>query len=404
MKNHYALTIRYLTFAILVILLIAMTIQVTSATSESYTRKIIVFKSRGVTEPTAENILKKHGAVKLKNLRIINAVLADVPLKALRKLTLESEVLRIDDDVEVRISKKPGNSGKPAPSQPPQVLPWGIDRIDAELAKDITTGKYVKVGVIDTGIDVSHPDLKSNIKGGYNAINPNKSYTDDNGHGSHVAGIIAAIDNSIGVVGTGAEISLYSVKVLNRNGSGFLSDVIEGIEWSINNSMQVINMSLGTSSDIESFHDAVKAAYRNGIVVVAAAGNEGSAVSYPAAYDEAIAVSATDSSDQRPWWSNFGTEVDFASPGVSIYSTYKGSTYATLSGTSMATPHVAGTAALTISHPINAEYDLNSDGKWNPEEVKNRLIDASEDLGDTGFDIYYGFGLPNAYQAVQLSY
>lgn len=256
--------------------LMALTVQVTGAASENYTRKIIVFKSKVISETHRTNLLKKYAAVPIKDLKIINATVANVPAKAVRQLQSEDEILRVEDDARVYISKKP------APSRPPQVIPWGIDWIDAELAKAITTGKDVKVAVLDTGIDVNHPDFKTNIKGGYNAINPRKSYTDDNGHGTHVAGIIAAMDNDIGVAGVGPDIYLYSVKVLNRNGSGYVSDVIEGIEWSVNNGMQVINMSLGTSSDIQSFDDAVKTAYENGFVIVAAAGNEGSVVSYPA--------------------------------------------------------------------------------------------------------------------------
>ena len=266
------------------------------------------------------------------------------------------------------------------------------------MAWSTTTGDPVKVAVIDTGIELSHPDLKNNIKGGYNAINPLKSANDDNGHGTHVAGIIAAENNSVGVIGAGPQIDLYAVKVLSRNGSGYLSDVIEGIDWAIANGIQVINMSLGTTGNVQSFHDAIARANEAGIVQVAAAGNDGLAVNYPAAYSEVIAVSATDSSDIITSWSSRGAEVDLSAPGLNIYSTYKGQTYKTLSGTSMATPHVAGAAALVLTQ--TAKCDADSNGSCSPSEVQDRLQATATDLGIAGPDGLYGYGLVNAYQAV----
>jgi subtilisin family serine protease len=276
-------------------------------------------------------------------------------------------------------------------------LTWNIDRVDAEISWGISTGDPVKVGVIDTGIDLSHPDIKSNIKGGYNAIYPWKSPNDDNGHGTHVAGIIAALNNSIGVVGVGPNIDLYAIKVLNASGSGYLSDVIEGLDWAVTHGMQIVNMSLGTSQNVQSFHDAIVSAYNAGVVIVAAAGNSGGAVSYPAAYPEVIAVSATDQNNQIASFSSRGPEVDLAAPGVNIYSTYKGKSYATLSGTSMATPHVTGAAALVID---TKKCDLNSDNICTPAEVQQRLEQTAIDLGDPGKDNLYGYGLVNVYQAL----
>ncbi len=366
---------------------------VSQANPDPMTRKIVVFKS-GVEEITKENLIKKHGAIKIKELDLINGKAIFLSPKATTKLLEEKEVLRVDEDVEVFTLAKSDKFNRVKP-QPLQQIPWGIDRIDAEKVWGITTGDPIKVAIIDTGIDLNHPDLKDNIKEGMNTINPRKTYNDDNGHGTHVAGIVAALDNTIGVVGVGPKIDLYIVKSLNAAGSGYLSDIIEGLEWAIQKRVQVINMSLGTPVDVPSFREAVKKVYNAGILQVAAAGNEGGAVNYPAAYPEVIAVSATDQNDQIASWSSRGPEIDLAAPGVSIYSTYKGSSYKTLSGTSMAAPHVAGVAALILSVPEKCDYDTNN--ICSPSEIKQKLEETAEKLGDS---YLYGSGLVNAEKAV----
>jgi len=379
-------------------------VQAVAQANDGGGRKIVVFQT-GLNDAAKDKIIAHTGGAKLKNLDLIGAKAVWVPDRsAAAKLAASPGVVRVDDDVVVEALIRGGISAKPAPSQPAEVLPWGIDRIDAELVwPSGNTANLIRVGIIDTGISNTHPDLLANIKGGVNTINPRKNWNDDNGHGSHVAGIVAAIDNNIGVIGVGPAIDLYAIKVLDRNGSGYLSDVIEGIQWAVANNMQVVNMSLGTASNIQSFHDAVIAAKNAGIVTVAAAGNGGGStnesVIFPAAYPEAIAVSATDNTDTIAWWSSRGPEVDLAAPGVSIYSTYKGTGYATLSGTSMAAPHVAGSAALVLNIPVGL-YDANANGKWDPDEVQKKLQDRAKDLGTSGFDNLYGWGLVNAYNAV----
>lgn len=368
------------------------------AAPEPIARKIVVFKSGVLNESDREAVIKKFGGVKIKDLKLINGKAVLLPPKAERALAKMEGVLRIDDDVVVEALVRGGISAKPAPSQPAEKLPWGVDRIDAEKVWVTTTGDPIKVAIIDTGIELAHTDLAANIKGGYNAINPLRSANDDNGHGTHVAGIVGAIDNEIGVIGVGPKIDLYAVKVLDKNGSGYLSDIIEGLDWAIDNEMQVVNMSLGTASNVLSFQDAVKRVNAAGIVQVAAAGNSGKAVIYPAAYSEVIAVSAIDKTDTIASWSSRGPEVDLAAPGVSIYSTYKGQTYATLSGTSMASPHVAGAAALVLTQ--TAKCDTDGNGICSPLEVQQRLEITAEDLGITGKDNLYGFGLVDAEQAI----
>ena len=382
-----------------IFLLVAALAPLFSTAASPMVRKIVVFKAGVLNEPAREALMEKFGAVKVKNLDLIGGKAVLLPPKAEKALLQHPGILRIDDDVIVEALAKGGIAAKkPAPSQPAETLPWGINRIDADLAWSVTTADSIKVAVIDTGIDIKHPDLQGNLKGGFSAVSYTKSYNDDNGHGTHVAGIIGALDNTIGVIGVGHKIDLYSVKVLNRRGSGYLSDVIEGIDWAIASGMQVINMSLGTTADVQSFRDAVIRANQAGIVQVAAAGNSGGAVSYPAAYSQVIAVSATDNTDTIASWSSRGSEIDLAAPGVNIYSTYKGQTYKTLSGTSMASPHVAGVAALVLSLPAKCDYDLN--GACSPDEVKQRLEATAEDLGAMGYDAFYGHGLIDAERAV----
>lgn len=359
-------------------------------------RNIVVFRT-GLNDAAKDNIIARVGGVKLKNLDFIGAKAVWVPNRsAAAKLAASPNVVRVDDDVVVEAQLRSESVKGQASIQAAEVLPWGVDRVDAELVwLSGNTADPIKVGVIDTGISSKHPDLKANIKGGVNTINPRKSWNDDNGHGSHVAGTIAALDNDVGVIGVGSSVDLYAVKVLGASGSGYLSDVIEGIQWAVASNMQVINMSLGTSVDVQSLHDAVIAAQNAGVVTVAAAGNSGGSVIFPAAYPEAIAVSATDNNNAIASWSSRGPEVDLSAPGVSIYSTYKGTGYATLSGTSMAAPHVTGSVALVLNTAVGS-YDANADGRWNPDEVQKKLQVRAVDLGAGGFDGLYGWGLVNA--------
>jgi subtilisin family serine protease len=301
-------------------------------------------------------------------------------------------------DNEFEMDKKPTNPGKPPkddppeedpPSIPTQTLPWGVDRIDADLVS--LTGEGIKVAVLDTGIDKDHPDLS--VAGGVNFVPKglkldSTKWDDDNGHGTHVAGTIAALDNTVGVVGVAPGVSLYAVKVLDRRGSGSLTWVINGINWAVQNDMDVISMSLSTDSDYSQLKTACQNAYNAGIVIVAAAGNDGSKVDYPAAYSTVVAVSATDSNDNIASFSNRGSEIEVAAPGVSIPSTWKDGAYNTISGTSMACPHVTGVAALI----------LDSNPSSSVTSVRTALHNA-EDLGTTGWDQYYGFGLVDAVAA-----
>ena len=279
--------------------------------------------------------------------------------------------LKIYQDVELRtIIEATGKSGG-STTAPPQTIPWGISAIRASQAQLTTKGAGSVVCVVDTGIDVNHSDLKANILGGKNFViikgklTPT-AYADDNGHGTHVSGTIAAIDNTIGVVGVAPQAKLQAMKVLDSRGSGYLSAIADGVNECVARGVHVINMSLGGNADptLDSpFKQAVDHAASLGIMVVVAAGNETQDIknTVPAGFASVIAVSALDSSLKIASFSNFGLGTkDFAAPGVSVYSTWKGNSYNTLSGTSMASPHVAGVAALAVSmglHSMRA-YDL----------------------------------------------
>ncbi len=259
------------------------------------------------------------------------------------------------------------------PNDPGYGQQYGLQRIQANLAWDIWQPQAVRyIAIIDTGIDYNHSDLSNKFRRhsngqiyGYNTLNNTTNANDDNGHGTHCAGIAAAeINNGIGVAGVAAwnpavsgynaYVQLMPVKVLDANGSGSLTAVANGITWAADNGAHVLSMSLGGSSGSTTLSNAVTYAWNRGCLIVAAAGNGGSSSpQYPAYYTNVIAVAATDSSDRLTYFSQYGSWVDIAAPGAAIYSTYRGNRYATLSGTSMACPHVSGAAALVWSHAPN---------------------------------------------------
>lgn len=274
-----------------------------------------------------------------------------------------------------------------------QTLTWNITMVNAPTAWNGGTADTIKVAIIDTGIYLTHPDLAANIKGQYNAINPRKTANDDNGHGTHVAGIVAAINNTLGVVGVAPDANLYAIKVLDARGSGTLANLIKGINYAISIDVDVINMSLGFGSATEAqllpLHAVIQDAVEANITVVAAAGNDPTIqTSLPGRYPEVLSVAAISQTLQLASFNSIG-KIDFTAPGVSIYSTYKKS-YATLSGTSMATPHVTGAVALILAR---SSSDLDQDGTITPFEVEAVLKAISVDLASPGFDSVSGWGL-----------
>jgi len=268
-------------------------------------------------------------------------------------------------------------------------IDWGISRIGADSVWETASGVGIKIAIIDTGIQKDHPDLVNNLTTGYDFVNNDNDATDDHGHGTHVAGITSAVLNQAGTVGVSHNAVLLPIKVLNSSGYGYLSDVAKGVYYATDNGARVINLSLGAPSDYDTLRTAIQYAANKGVLIVAAAGNDyGQPCSYPAAYDNVICVMATDKSNLLASFSNIGG--DISAPGVYNYSTYLGSTYKYLSGTSMASPHVAGSAALLLS--------LCTD--CSSSDIRTLLNETAVDLGDPGKDILFGYGLVDLTSAV----
>jgi len=256
------------------------------------------------------------------------------------------------------------------PNDPYFSQQYGPQRIQANLAWDIwQPQRTVYIAIIDTGIDSNHPDLTNKMRRhnngmvyGWNTLNNTTNALDDNGHGTHCAGIAAAeINNGVGIAGVAAwnpnvansraYVQLMPVKVLSSSGSGSLDAVARGITWAADNGAHILSLSLGAGSGAQQLQDAVNYAWNRGCLVVVAAGNGGSSSpQYPAYYTNCIAVAATDSSDRLASFSQYGSWVDIAAPGVGILSTIPNNRYASYDGTSMACPHVAGAAAVLWSH------------------------------------------------------
>ncbi|MEH7549189.1 MULTISPECIES: S8 family peptidase [Bacillaceae] len=235
-------------------------------------------------------------------------------------------------------------------------VPKGVDMIQAPKAWEKTKGKGMTIAILDTGCDLTHPDLKERIIGGRNFTNDDNGnkdvYRDYNGHGTHVAGTMAATQNQRGVVGVAPEANLLIVKVLDKNGSGQYDWIINGIYYAIEQQADIISMSLGGPEDVSELHEAIQKAVEHNILVVCAAGNEGDGqdatneFDYPGSYNEVISVGAVNLDRRISDFSNSNNEVDLVAPGETILSTYLNGKFATLSGTSMATPHVSGALAL----------------------------------------------------------
>jgi thermitase len=270
------------------------------------------------------------------------------------------------------------------PNDPSWGLQYGLANIRAPQGWDLSTGSAaVTIAIVDTGVDYAHPDLAGKLTSGYDFVNNDDIPQDDNGHGTHVAGIAAASsNNATGVAGVSWGARIMPVKVLNASGGGSYANTADGVIWAVDHGAQVINLSLGGTGPSALLEDAINYAYSRGAVVVAAAGNTGSNfVLYPARYPNAIAVARTNSANN---WdgSSFGPEVDLSAPGTLIFSTVVGG-YDYNSGSSMSTGFVSGLAAILIGIP----------GNGSPGAIKSQMESTALDIEFAGWDEYTGAGL-----------
>ncbi|MCX6028592.1 MAG: S8 family peptidase [Chloroflexi bacterium] len=290
-----------------------------------------------------------------------------------------------------------------------------LSRLEMPAAWDFTTGRLdIIVAIVDTGVDTNHEDLRKGIwinageipgngvdddgngyvddVNGWNFADGNNVIYDDYGHGTHVAGIAAGrINNGIGIAGMAGNVTIMPVDVFPRSGYGTYEDLLMAMIYASDNGARVINLSLGATSYSKGEEAAVDYAWSHDVVVVAAAGNTGrTSYHYPAAHQHVIAVAATDASDNLASFSTRGDFVDVAAPGVSVWSTYPGNRYGSMSGTSMATPHVSGLAALLLS--------LNP--ALTPDQVRGLIQNNADDLGAVGWDPMFGFGRINGRKAL----
>jgi subtilisin family serine protease len=270
-----------------------------------------------------------------------------------------------------------------------ETIDWGLKMLSIPSLWRKSKGENIRVAILDTGIELRHPDLIGAIEDYRDFTNSYHGVNDLMGHGTHVAGIIAARQNNVGVIGVAPKSKLLIAKVLGDNGSGNSRSIVSGINWAIRKKVNIISMSLGSSFEIPEIEEAIQRATENNILVIVAAGNAGpqnNTVTYPGAYKETITVGSIGQNEEISSFSSRGEEIDIVAPGDKILSTYTNSGYAVLSGTSMATPFVSGVVALMLGAGIKIK---------NQQELINELIETSIDVGRSGYDTSYGFGLIN---------
>ncbi len=279
------------------------------------------------------------------------------------------------------------------PDDPLYPEQWHHAAVHSDAAWRLASAAGVTVAIIDTGVDCTHPDLTGACIAGYDFVNDDREAADDQGHGTHVAGIAAATGlNGVGGIGVGWGAWLMPLKVIDETGVGSYTDMARALVWATDHGADVINLSIGGPADTKTIQDAVSYARSHGVVVVAAAGNAGSSNrQFPAAHEGVIAVAATNRRDERASFSNHGAYIDLSAPGVRVLSTFEGG-YAEMSGTSMAAPVVSGVAALLRGGEADAS----------PKAIEELLAATARDLSQPGWDPLTGYGLVDAERAMRV--
>ncbi|ANS76314.1 peptidase S8 [Paenibacillus yonginensis] len=254
--------------------------------------------------------------------------------------------LRVEEDFRVNVHALAAQEKQINPG-----IPWGVRRIRAPEVWSQSTGLNVRIGIVDTGVDFGHPDLKYCLARGVNLLSRHHWPHDDNGHGTHIAGTIAAAGGAEGITGVAPRAILYPVKAFDNNGAAYVSDIIRGIDWCVQNGMQIINMSFGMKKKSAAMEEVVERATAAGVVIVASAGNDKKKrnIDYPAKLPQTISVGATNRERRIAGFSNLGPYIDIYAPGDQIRSSWLGGKHRKMNGTSMATSHVSGAIALLLA-------------------------------------------------------
>ncbi len=352
---------------------------------------LVKLKNTGIK---AQTFSAKYQTNVKKIIPNINVMVMEIPANQrsadfIKTLSSDKDVLFAEPDIKVELDEIEFND--------PQFKDqYALKKVEAQKAWDINQGSSdVVIAIVDTGVDLEHPDLKGKLLTGYNAIAPGTDPKDDSRHGTHVAGIASAIgNNSVGISGIAPKCKILPVKVLG-NGSGSIATIADGLIWAANNGADVVNMSLGTYTEEKTLGEAVKYALSKNVVCIATMGNDNiERRRFPAGFTGMIAVGSTDENDKKSTFSNFGNWITVSAPGTNILSTLptymSPSGYGRLSGTSMAAPLVTGLAALVRSQSKNLS----------PENISKLLKSSADDLGDSGFDNIYGAGRVNAFKAL----
>lgn len=333
-------------------------------------------KTEAALKAATQSVMATGGVV-TQRYPFICALAAELPDTAVDALRADPRVAAVEPDLPVHLAEAEMDRA------------WGVPAVGCRPVFEAgNRGAGIRVAILDTGIDYTHPDLKDGYAGGYDFLRSFPNPMDDNGHGTHVAGIVGARADGQGVVGVAPECRLYAAKVLDARGSGSMSTVVAALQWCIKANVQVANCSFSVSSHPGAVvENAFIAAQRAGVLVVAAAGNSGasrdgsSTVSYPAAFPSCISVGAVDSARNLAWFSSRGPRVDVVAPGVDVTSCAPRGAYATCSGTSMAAPHVSGALALALKRGMT------------PGAARMRLLATTLDCGALGRDNLFGSGL-----------
>lgn len=269
---------------------------------------------------------------------------------------------------------------------------WGITTFDLQKTWEFTKGEGIVIAVLDTGCELNHPDLIQNLIPGYNCINPENTPDDDNGHGTHVTGILVAENNEIGMVGVCPKAKVMPIKALDKEGNGNMANVAKGIRWAADNNADFISMSLGAPVPVAEVRKAIQYALNKGVITFVAVGNAGNTkeVFYPAAYPETIAIGAVTKDLQRADFSNTGKNLDFMAPGVDVYSTVPENWYAKMSGTSMAQPFACGIAALIKSFVKKSRPDIELKTAI---DYRKLLMEHTIPVNGDTSKFYQGFGI-----------